>query len=97
MCRGHRSQRGSPPGWGGDQPMSIFVHAHAIAASNSKTKCVDCRQHEATIADLQAWIEDLRQSRDRWRDLALHVERAGADAAVTELRTFASVRSSRPI
>jgi hypothetical protein len=77
--------------------MSIFVHAHVIAAGKPRTKCADCRQHEATIADLQAWIEDLRQSRDRWRDLALHVERAGADAAVAELRTFASARSSRPI
>jgi hypothetical protein len=76
--------------------MSIFVHSHAIAAGKPRTKCVDCRQHEATIADLQAWIEDLRQSCDRWRDLALR-ERAGADAAVTELRTFASARSSRPI
>jgi hypothetical protein len=44
---------------------------------------------------LQAWIEDLRQSRDRWRDLALHVERAGADVAIADLRTFASADSSR--
>jgi hypothetical protein len=75
--------------------MSIFVHAHAIAADKARTKCVNCRQHEATIADLQAWVEDLRQSRDRWRDLALHEERAGADVAIAELRTFASADSSR--
>ena len=75
--------------------MSIFFHAHAIAASKPKTRCVHCQQHEATIADLQAWIEELRQSRDRWRDLALHVERAGADVAIAELRTFASANSSR--
>jgi hypothetical protein len=75
--------------------MSVFVHAHAIAAGKPRTKCVNCLQHEATIADLQAWIEDLRQSRDRWRDLALRVERAGADLTRTELRTFASAGSSR--
>ena len=75
--------------------MSIFFHAHAIAARKPKTRCVHCQQQEATIADLQAWIEELRQSRDRWRDLALHVERAGADVAIAELRTFASANSSR--
>jgi hypothetical protein len=75
--------------------MSIFLHAHAIAASKPKTKCVNCQQQEATIADLQAWIEDLRQSRDRWRDLALHAERAGSDVAIAELRTFAAADSSR--
>jgi hypothetical protein len=75
--------------------MSIFVHAHAIAAGKPRTKCVNCQQYEATIADLQAWVEDLRQSRDRWRDLALHVERAGADVAIAELRIFASADSSR--
>jgi hypothetical protein len=77
--------------------MSIFVHAHAIAAGKPKARCANCQQHEATIADLQAWVEDLRQSRDRWRELALHVERAGADVAVAELRTFVSARSSRPV
>jgi hypothetical protein len=41
--------------------MSIFAHAFAIAASEPKTKCTNCRHHEAIIADHQAWIEDLRQ------------------------------------
>jgi hypothetical protein len=41
--------------------MSIFSHAFAIAASEPKTKCANCRHHEAIIADHQAWIEDLRQ------------------------------------
>jgi hypothetical protein len=75
--------------------MSIFVPAHAIAAGKPKTRCVNCLHHEATIADLQAWVEDLRQSRDRWRDLALRAERAGTDVAIAELRTFASADSSR--
>jgi hypothetical protein len=42
--------------------MSIFAHAFAVAASEAKTKCANCRHHEAIIADLQAWIEDLRES-----------------------------------
>jgi hypothetical protein len=54
--------------------MSIFAHALAIAASQPKTKCANCRHHEAIIADLQAWVEDLRQSRDHWRELALDAE-----------------------
>jgi hypothetical protein len=33
----------------------------AIAASEPKMKCVNCRDHEAIIADLQVWVEDLRQ------------------------------------
>jgi hypothetical protein len=41
--------------------MSIFAHAFAIAASESKTKCANCRHHEAIIADLHVWVEDLRQ------------------------------------
>jgi hypothetical protein len=45
--------------------MSIFAHAFAIAASEPKTKCANCRHHEAIVADLQAWVEDLRESRDR--------------------------------
>ena len=36
--------------------MSIFNHAHAIAAS----KCASCRHLEVVIADLQAWVDDLR-------------------------------------
>jgi hypothetical protein len=70
--------------------MSVFVHAEAIAASKATTKCDKCRHHELIIADLQACIEDLRQSRDRWRDLALdtrkialNAERPTADAART--------------
>jgi hypothetical protein len=33
---------------------------------------------EVIIADLQAWVEDLRESCDRWRNLALDAERAAA-------------------
>ena len=51
--------------------MSIFNHPHAIAAS----KCVNCHHLEVIIADLQAWVDDLRQSRDRWRELALDAKR----------------------
>lgn len=72
---------------GGDQPMSIFAHAEAAIAASKR--CPTCRHLEATIADLQAWVEDLRQSRDHWRDLALdardialEAERAAADAAL---------------
>jgi hypothetical protein len=50
--------------------MTIFTHAYAIAASKSKTKCVACLHHEAMIRDLQACIDDLRQSRNRWRDFS---------------------------
>jgi hypothetical protein len=57
-------QRGMPR-------MSIFNHPHAIAAS----KCASCRHLEVIIADLQAWVDDLRQSRDRWRELALDAKR----------------------
>jgi hypothetical protein len=60
--------------------MSIFAHAFAIAASEPKTKCANCRHHEAIIVDLQAWVEDLRESRDRWRELALDAERLAAVA-----------------
>jgi hypothetical protein len=58
--------------------MSIFAHAFAIAASEPKTKCANCRHHEAIITDLQAWVEDLRESRDHWRELALDAERLAA-------------------
>jgi hypothetical protein len=63
--------------------MSIFAHPHAISAARPIVKCANCRTAEALIADLQAWIDDLRQSRDHWRDLALDAERATADAALT--------------
>jgi hypothetical protein len=69
--------------------MSIFVHADALGASKPKTKCANCIHYEATIADLQAWVEDLRQSRDRWRDLALDAERAAVDAASVPSPKFA--------
>jgi hypothetical protein len=59
-----KRQRGMPR-------MSIFNHPHAIAAS----KCANCRHLEVIIADLQAWVDDLRQSRDRWRELALDAKR----------------------
>src|SRR5262249_30215587 len=71
-------------------PMSIFAHPHAIAAAKPALRCTNCRTAEVLIADLQAWIDDLRQSRDHWRDLALgardlalDAERAAADAALT--------------
>jgi hypothetical protein len=70
--------------------MSIFAHPHAIAASEQKTKCANCHHLEVMIADLQTWVEDLRQSRDHWRDLALDAERAAADAARARLEKFAT-------
>ena len=73
--------------------MSIFAHPHAVAAAKPALKCAHCRTAEALIADLQTWIDDLRQSRDHWRDLALgardlalDAERAAADAALTLLK-----------
>jgi hypothetical protein len=70
--------------------MSIFAHAHAIDASKpNTTKCANCFHHEAIIADLQAWVEDLRQSRDRWRDLALAGAERSADktaSVIDEIR-----------
>lgn len=69
--------------------MSIFAHAHATAAGTPRTKCVNCVHHEAMIADLQAYIEDLRQSRDRWRDLALDVEHSAAHVAADAARAEA--------
>jgi hypothetical protein len=95
ICHGHRNQRGSAACARGEQPMSVFFHAESIAAGKPKTKCANCLHHEATIADLQAWIEDLRQSRDRWRDLALQVEGAAADVASAEIKHFVSAASSR--
>jgi hypothetical protein len=38
--------------------------AFAIAASGPKTECANCRHYEAIIADFQAWVEDLRESRE---------------------------------
>jgi hypothetical protein len=66
--------------------MSIFAHTFAIAASEPKTKCANCRHYEAIIADLQAWVKDLRESRDRWHELALDAERipAVAESAAAE-------------
>jgi hypothetical protein len=70
--------------------MSIFGHAFAIAVSEPKTECANCHHLEVIIADLQAWVEDLRESRDHWRELALDAdaehlavvaERAAAKAA----------------
>jgi hypothetical protein len=55
--------------------MSIFAHPHAIAATAPKTNCATCHHLEVIIADLQAWVDDLRQSRDRWRELALDAKR----------------------
>jgi len=51
------------------------VTVRPLADSMPHTKCPGCQHYEATIADLQSWAEDLRQSRDRWRELALN----GAD------------------
>ena len=58
--------------------MSIFGHVFAIAASEHKTQCPNCRHLEVIIADLHAWVEDLRESRDHWRELALDAERIAA-------------------
>jgi hypothetical protein len=41
--------------------MSIFAHDFAIAASEPKTKCANRHHHDAIIADLHVWVEDLRQ------------------------------------
>jgi hypothetical protein len=60
--------------------MSIFAHAFAFAASAPKTECASCHHLELIIADLQAWVEDLRESRDHWRELALDAERLAAVA-----------------
>jgi hypothetical protein len=60
--------------------MSIFGHAFAIAASEPKKECANCHHLEVIIADLQAWVEDLRESRDHWRELALGAERIGGVA-----------------
>jgi hypothetical protein len=60
--------------------MSIFGHAFAISASKLKTECANCHHLEVIIADLQAWVEDLRESCDHWRELALDAERIAAAA-----------------
>ena len=61
--------------------MSIFTHPHAIAAAGKPAaKCTNCRHHEVIIADLLDWVEDLRRSRDHWRELALDSERMAAVA-----------------
>jgi len=61
--------------------MSIFAHPHAIAAiGKHAAKCANCRHQEATMADLLDWVEDLRRSRDHWRELALDSERMAAVA-----------------
>jgi hypothetical protein len=61
--------------------MSIFAHPHAIAATGKHAaKCANCRHQEATMADLLDWVEDLRRSRDHWRELALDAERMAAVA-----------------
>jgi hypothetical protein len=70
--------------------MSIFAHPHAIAASEQKTKCANFYHLEVIVADLQAWVEDLRESRDHWRDLALDAKRTAADAAGAKLEKFAT-------
>ena len=75
--------------------MSIFASPHAIAAGKTVTRCANCRHNEAIIADLQAWVAELRESRDKWRDLALDAERAAGDAVRTEFGKFAATDSSR--
>ena len=60
--------------------MSIFAHPHAVAASEPKKKCANCHHLEVIIADLQAWVEDLRESRDHWRELALNARDLALDA-----------------
>jgi hypothetical protein len=50
----------SSPYSGGTSRMSIFAHPHAIAAASTPVaKCVNCRQNEVVIVDLQAWVDDL--------------------------------------
>jgi hypothetical protein len=71
--------------------MSIFASPHAIAARKTVTRCANCRHNEAIIADLQAWVADLRKS----RDLALDAERTAGDAVRTEFGKFAATDSSR--
>ena len=66
--------------------MSIFAHPDAIVASErKKTECTNCHHLQLIIADLQAWVEELRESRDHWRELALDAgrlaERTAAKAA----------------
>jgi hypothetical protein len=51
--------------------MSIFNHPHAIAAS----KCANSHHPEVIIAGFQAWVDVLRQSRNRWRELAVDAKR----------------------
>ena len=70
--------------------MSIFASPHAIAARKTVTRCANCRHNEALIADLQAWVADLRT-----RDLALDAERAVGDAVGAEFGKFAATDSSR--
>ena len=71
--------------------MSIFASPHAIAARKTVTRCANCRHNEAIIADLQAWVADLRKS----RDLALDAERGAGDAIGAEFGKFAATDSSR--
>ena len=71
--------------------MSIFASPHAIAARKTVTRCANCHHNEAIIADLQAWVADLRKS----RDLALDAERTVGDAVRTEFGKFAATDSSR--
>ena len=66
--------------------MSIFAHPHAIAASEPKTECTNCHHLQVIIADLQAWVEDLLESRDHWRELALDAERLAAVADRTDAK-----------
>ena len=72
--------------------MSIF--AMPRPPSRPAKGDLTCRHLEATIAD-QAWVEDLRQSRDHCcdlaldvRDIALDAERAAADAARRRFRSY---------
>jgi hypothetical protein len=51
-----------------------------IAARERKAECANCHHLEVIIADLQAWVENLRESRDHWRELALDTERIAANA-----------------
>ena len=60
--------------------MSIFAHPHAVAAGEPKTKCANCHHLEVIIAGFQAWVDDLRQARNRWRELALDARDLALDA-----------------
>jgi hypothetical protein len=63
--------------------MPTFAHSHAAREQNHK--CADCLRLEAIVADIAAFAETLRKSRDCWRDLA--IEGAGREAVADLMLT----------